>query len=302
MPSVQTVSRRPFSDGYGEIWSGAGDLMSLPPDDVTDAFRKRGAVLFRGFSSDRTSFKTFTDQLCGGFLNYEGGASARGKVDGQETVLTVTEPSMLHGIPLHGEMYYTKRRPDLLFFYCERPAAEDGETTVADGTALYRGLSPETRRYFTERRIKYVCTYPDGRWQQLFQTEDVADVAAYCDENDMTFSQRNDRSIITEYVTSAVSQPLFHEGPAFINNIFTMVRWEQAGFGLRVVRDEKGEPLSPWIVDELQELERRETRPVEWRPGDLLMVDNTRLLHGRRAFTDTNRSIFVRLGSVSGEL
>jgi hypothetical protein len=86
---------------------------------------------------------------------------------------------------------------------------------------------------------------------------------------------------------------------SFINNIFTMARWEQAGFGMRLVRDENGAPLDSKIIDELQRVEERLTHPVSWRSGDILMVDNTRMLHGRRAFKDTSRSIFVRLG---GEL
>ncbi len=303
MPSGSSFSRAPLTEGYGEVWSGTADtpLTALDASEAKAALRRHGVVLFRGFRADRTSFKEFTDRLCGAFMNYEGGASARSKVDGQETVLTVTEPSMLHGIPLHGEMYYTKHRPDLLFFFCERPAAQDGETTVADGTALYRGLSQRTRDFFEICRIKYVCTYPDGRWQQLFQSDRVSDVEEYCRDNDMNFRRNDDGSIVTEYLTRAVSKPLFHAGPAFINNIFTMVRWEQAGFGIRVVRDEHGKPLAQDIIDELQQLERQETLPVSWRPGDLMMVDNTRMLHGRRSFTDTGRSIFVRLGSLAAE-
>ena len=296
--TITSVLREPLAGGVGEIWNGDPDMAieDLPARDIAAALRKNGALLFRGFQGDTSAFKRFTDGLCPDFMKYEGGASARKKVDGHETLLTVTEPSMLHGIPLHGEMYYMKNRPSVLFFYCKTPASKDGETTVADGVALYHGLKPETRRYFSEHKIKYLCTYPDGRWQQLFHTDAPEDVEAHCKANDLDFHLQPDNSVVTEYVSSAISQPLYCDEPSFINNIFTMVRWEQAGFGQRLVRDENGEPLADEIIEELQDLEQRLTYPVAWRPGDIMMVDNTRMLHGRRAFDDTGRTIFVRLG------
>jgi alpha-ketoglutarate-dependent taurine dioxygenase len=296
--SLNSIVRQPLTERIGEVWSGTSDLSlaDLPASAVARAFRDNGAILFRGFGVDKSAFKAFTDVLCPNFMTYEGGASARQNVNGEDTLLTVTEPSMLHGIPLHGEMYYTSLKPYVLFFYCERPAAENGETTVADGAALYRDLKPETRKYFTDHKIKYVCTYPDGRWQQLFQTESASDVESYCRENNLLFHLQNDNSVVTEYVASAIAQPFYFDEPAFINNIFTMVRWEQAGFDIRVVRDENGERLPGAIIDELQELEIRHTYPVSWQPGDVLMVDNSRLLHGRYAFEDKERTILVRLG------
>jgi alpha-ketoglutarate-dependent taurine dioxygenase len=51
------------------------------------------------------------------------------------------------------------------------------------------------------------------------------------------------------------------------------------------------------IVAELNEVAERITTEISWQTGDILMVDNTRIRHGRRAFSDTQRDIYVRLCS-----
>ncbi|MEM6415800.1 MAG: TauD/TfdA family dioxygenase [Pseudomonadota bacterium] len=301
MVANSIFSKGPLTQDYGQVWESQtkSSIEEISEADVLSAFKENGVLLFRGFSVSTATFKSFTDQVCPGFMNYEGGASARSKVDGESTVLSVTEPTMLHPIPLHGEMYYTKRKPSTLFFYCEKPADVDGETTVADGVEIFKKLQRQTRKFFTDNRIKYICTYPDGRWQQLFKTDTIDDVKAYCEQNELTVYQHDDNSIVTEYRAAAISTPLYCSEPAFINNIFTMVRWEQAGFNLRIVRDENGDKLPAEIIDDIQRVERDLTLPVKWQPGDVLMVDNSRMLHGRRGFEDTSRAIFVRLG---GEL
>jgi alpha-ketoglutarate-dependent taurine dioxygenase len=37
------------------------------------------------------------------------------------------------------------------------------------------------------------------------------------------------------------------------------------------------------------------TGEISWQPGDLVMIDNSRFLHGRRAFNDDRRRIFALL-------
>jgi len=43
----------------------------------------------------------------------------------------------------------------LLWFWCERPAAEGGATTICDGVRLWEALSPQTQRLFQRERVAY---------------------------------------------------------------------------------------------------------------------------------------------------
>jgi hypothetical protein len=209
--------------------------------------------------------------------------------------MTVTEPSHRFGIPLHGEMYYAKERPQILWFHCVRPANEAGQTTVADGATIYQALAADTRAFFETQRIRYICRFPVGRWQNLFKTTDLDVVADYCRRNDLHLRVDGEGSLITEYLTCAISISKYSGARVFINNVFAMTQWEALGMSHRIVRMEDGRPISADILSELRRVEQRTTLEVSWRDGDILMLDNTRLLHGRRAFSDVQREIYVRL-------
>jgi alpha-ketoglutarate-dependent taurine dioxygenase len=271
------------------------DLSDVAPSDIASLFRSVGLLLFRNFDASIPEFKRFTESICQDFMTYEGGASARSIVDNDPTLMTVTEPSHRFGIPLHGEMYYAKERPQILWFFCVRPADEAGETTVADGATVYQALAADTRAFFETRGIRYVCRFPAGRWQSLFKTADLQVVADYCRRNDLHLHVDAEGALITEYRTRAVSNSKYNGARVFINNVFAMTQWEALGMNHRVVRMEDGRPIPEDILSELRRIEHRATREVSWRAGDVLMLDNTRLLHGRRAFTDARREIYVRL-------
>jgi hypothetical protein len=244
------------------------------------------------------SFKALTERVCRDFMSYEGGASARLVIGNDPTVMTVTEPSHSFAIPLHGEMYYTRHRPDILWFYCVRPAERDGETTFAEGSDVLAMLSPPTRGLFEDRGIKYVCTYLDGRWQSLFRTSKLDVVRRHCADNDLTLRiDLGANCIVTEYASRAIGRSRFDDAPVFVNNVFAMTRWESLGFGHRVVRLDDGSHLPEEVVQELQAIEADAAQRVAWQPGDIVMIDNTRFLHGRRAFTDLRREIYVRLSA-----
>ena len=55
--------------------------------------------------------------------------------------------------------------------------------------------------------------------------------------------------------------------------------------------------ISDELMDELNGIAERITTNIDWKKGDILMIDNTRIMHGRRAFKDETREIYIRLCS-----
>ncbi|MEO8890080.1 MAG: TauD/TfdA family dioxygenase, partial [Coleofasciculaceae cyanobacterium] len=53
------------------------------------------------------------------------------------------------------------------------------------------------------------------------------------------------------------------------------------------------------VIDEIQTITEQLIQLVAWQKSDVLMIDNTRLMHGRRAFADNQRDIYVRLCEAS---
>lgn len=288
----------PIVDGMGALIRGSRgtELSALSDSDLLALFRDRNLLLFRGFEVGMERFMALTERLSSSFMTYAGGAFTRERVGDDPTMMTVTAPTQHYPVPLHGEMYYLERRPKILWFHCVRPVKKGGETTFGDGTWIHDNLSDGTRRLFHEKRIRYVIAHPEGLWQEIFQTKDLEEVRRQCEG--MRYSMRvdeRDGSVITEYLSKAIWETLHGGAASFINNIFAMTRWEQAGIETRKVRLEDGSPLPRDVIDELWDVEKQATRDVRWEPGDILMVDNTRFLHGRRAFEDSGREIYVRL-------
>ena len=55
--------------------------------------------------------------------------------------------------------------------------------------------------------------------------------------------------------------------------------------------------LSNVVYEQLASVSAGLTFEVEWQAGDVLMVDNTRMMHGRRPVLDDDRLIWTRFGS-----
>lgn len=290
-------------------------LRTLRAEDVAAHFRRHGALVFRNFAAETEDFLEFTERLCRDFSTYQGGGFRWGALDRQkinniDTLLTVTGSTQSFGIPLHGEMYYMSRRPALLWFYCESPPSSGGETTLCDGAELYGRLSAPAREYFSRHRLKYVRHLLDGEWQVAFQTRELAELRRWCAENETALAEHDDGSVTVEYVSSAVRRGPRAGGDVFINNLLVIHTAEQAiraGLAAEVVelprnacplvvRLEDGSQIPAALVEEIERAADGITFKHAWRKGDVLLIDNTRILHGRKKCADSARNIYVRMG------
>ena len=141
-----------ISEPFGTTIQGSPQekVSDIDPNMVKDLIKDRGVVMFSGFNTPLEEFDRFIRQFSDKFMSYKGGGAVRRKVSEDETLLSTRfdhgrETQDTFGLLLHGEMYYTDNRPVLLWFYCDKPAASDGETTVADGAQIYDALSNESK-------------------------------------------------------------------------------------------------------------------------------------------------------------
>lgn len=289
------------------VKDGQDDLFACHRDTIIQLFQSTGAILFRGFDVDREVFKNFTNDYSSSFMPYIGGTLPREAIDGNETLLSVTGNRAKFAIPLHGEMtYYTKSRPSLLWFYCENPPLQDGETNVCDGIAFYQQLSDAAKILFQTKKINFIRTYPDSVWQKVYQTDDFAQLKAICDENGWNVCLNSDGSITTESIYPAISNTLYGENFAFINNILSILEREaksQAKQAKQIdlirLEDENNPPIPDSVVQEIRQIAERLTLSITWQRGDIMMIDNTRIMHGRNGFSDDQRTILMRLAHLA---
>ncbi len=273
------------------------DATAIDRDFLLDQFAQHGAVLVKGGNLDRPGFVTFTVGFLDNFMEYVGGANNdRGSaMAGSSTVLTVTGGNTLgQAIPLHGEMFYTTYRPATLFFCCQRPADENGETTICDGIALWNALPAEIREMFEARKIRYRRIYTDDAWKKVYKTDDIAAVKKICEETGVEFIENEDGSIETVYVDWA-----WHDTSAGRSFINSMIVWASREFIAKIddsqVRFEDGSMIPPEVLYKIHEIAEGLTENIAWEPGMVAIVDNRRVMHGRRAYKDEGRDIIMRL-------
>lgn len=278
--------------------SALRDPERLDTQSVRDAFRAHGAVLIKGCDFGRQAFVDLTERFPIRFMEYVGGANNdRGSAFGQsKTVLTVTGGAVAkQAIPLHGEMFYTRPYPQTLFFCCIRPADADGQTTICDGIALWNALPEDVQKVFLDNKLRYRRVYTDDAWKKVYKTDDLQEVKAICGETGVSFTEHPDGSVETVHVTYAWHD---HEaGRAFVNSVLVWAAREYlAGIDDSKVRFEDGSELPKELLYRIHGIAEELTLDIGWEPGMVAIVDNTRVMHGRRAYEDTDRDIIMRLG------
>lgn len=306
------MKTHPTFDYFGLTIEGQDDpdLENLDTEEVKKLFKSNGALLFSGFDVNVEKFEKFTNLFSDNYMDHTGGGSLRKVInkDGDGTILSVdysydkkksdfeSGSQKTFPLPLHSDRSYTKTQPPLMWFYCVQPAKEIGETILCDGVGLYEEFSSDTRNFLSKNPIKYIRNYPDGEWQLWAKSESIEGVRRYCDENDLVLTVNPDKSITTESTKMAVVKPRWTEHTAFVNSIL-IVQWQEDAMSSNrsIVRMHDGSRIPEDILAEIRGTSDRLTREVSWKPGQIAMVDNTRMLHGRREFNDRNREIYVRM-------
>lgn len=307
------ITINPLYDKFGSIISATGkvDIRELDKIKVINLFNCSGVVLFRGFDLNTDKFKKLTELFSTNFMSFLGGRYSRKMINGDKTFLSVRESMIKEdnlatpledngdnlAIPLHGEMYYKKKKPTLIWFYCANPALKDGETIVCDGVKLYNNLNPSTQNLFEEKRIKYISKFCEEKWQQIYGTNDLNIVKQICEEDNIQLRINPDKSLTLEYVCSAIVKSRCGQHKVFMNSVLPVVKQEELLGEIKAsnVKFEDCTKIPEAVIKEVQEVAAKLTYPIKWQKHDVLMVDNTRVLHGRKAFSDNQRDIYIRL-------
>lgn len=293
----------PMQDHFGivlhaENGETAGDI---PKETVAELLKAHGAVLFSGFKAGRDDFDDFTDRVTGDYMNYRGGGYIRKEVAKKALLSTRydhgRETQMTFGLPLHGEMYYTDARPACLWFYCTRPADSAGQTTACDGAEVYRRLPQAWTDLLHDKRLMFLRVYRDGEWQKIYQTDDADEACRFAEGNGISVEfDETERTMRTKYLVHAVLPTRWGGHTAYINNLLPVVMQMNMGRGdTSTVWFEDGSPIPPELMAEVERIQDDLIVDLNWTPGDFALLDNSRTMHGRRAFEDVDREVYLRM-------
>jgi alpha-ketoglutarate-dependent taurine dioxygenase len=287
---------------------GSRELPDLSRDDIESKLLEHGAILFRGFGVDSQEKLASVVKILGGrALDYVDGNSPRKKLGGG--VYTSTEYPPEYFISLHNELSYSNRWPSRLFFCCAIAPGDGGETPIADSRAILHALPSDVRDAFESRKVKYIRNLHGGRglgpsWQATFETDDREAVEEFCRDTDSDFRWNDDGSLtVTQIRPATATHPRsgqsvwFNQADQFHPSTHPKPIYESM-MALYAGREEQipqtatfgdGTPIDVAMLDAVRQTVAAETRTFRWQQGDLLMVDNLLVAHGRRPFTGPRR-------------
>lgn len=292
-----------ISEPFGSTIEGTPQekVGDLDPKTVRELIKTRGTVIFSGFGTPLAEFEQYIRQFGDDFMNYQGGSYVRQKVSADDTLLSTRsaiprDKEDSYELPLHGEMYYTNSRPVIMWFFCERPADKDGETTVCDGRQIYDALSRDSKELLAKKKLKYIRRYKDSEWQRIYQTDDVNQAIKFCSGNGLSAHAEDGRVLATEYLAPGVIKSRWGDQLVYINSMLPVL-WQEQQFGrtTSLVRLEDGSKIPQELIDEVVAAQKHLIIPMAWQRGDFAVLDNTRTMHGRRPFADPQRNIFLRM-------
>jgi alpha-ketoglutarate-dependent taurine dioxygenase len=282
------------------------DLGEATRNLTTEALRTVGGVLFRGFRvATPLDFRRFAASFGQPLASYEFASTPRSKVFAG--VYSSTEYPAHQHIPLHNEQSYTRAWPSRIWFHCMKPSETGGETPIADSRLVHERLPASLRDTFAERELLYVRNYSDALdlpWQRVFGTEERSEVERYCAMQGIEWEWKRDGGLRTRQRCQAVLQHpesgewlwfnqahLFHLSalePSTRTSLLAAVGEadlpRNAYFG-------DGTPIADELLDTVRAAYRETEVAFAWEAGDVLMLDNRLVAHGRRPFTGERKVI-----------
>ena len=272
-------------------------LDTLDRPSVMEMLADAGFILLRGFAASLSEFSRLVRRM-----------SAR---------ITLDPARSLHGgvaqkvdagfdaIGLHCENGNSPFMPHLCWFFCERAAAIGSETTVCDGYRVWDALTPAAQRAFLDKDIVYSRNVEAARWKSFVfhslqgkkEIEDITlvDLLSLAHGRSGTVIRASaGGSIYYEFQVPAARKTLFSDRIAFANSILgPSYNYEKP----RITFADR-EEIPPSLMNEVVRATEAMTVDVAWQDGDVLLIDNTRVMHGRRAILDPRRTIYNALSFI----
>lgn len=260
-----------------------------------------GGILFRGFNLiNELDFEQVVRSLNPNLGNYTGGDSPRTKIS--EKIYTSTEYPPEFSISLHHEKSFSNTYPYHVYFFCQIPPHEGGETPILDSRKLYQSLTPELIDTFKNKKLKYIMNLHSGSgigrsWRDSYEVNDKEALEKILKTFKINYRWKEDDILeVHEIVQPIIKHPLSNEYVFFSQ----ADQWHISNLDKEIV-DAMSEIIpeenffhnclhgdgSEINIEHLQEIrEKMQENMVTfpWKKGDLLMLDNIISMHGRMPY------------------
>ncbi len=148
--------------------------------------------------------------------------------------------------------------------------------------------------------MKYVNVIRRAAWQRMFQIDSPEQFAPILAKMSNVVDPTMDAegTLCVGYLARALV-PNRRGKTAYADSVYTFPGTEPEEYtdGLKKTWSmlEDG-PLPDDVRDELTAVCQRFAIPIQWQPGDVALIDNWSVLHGRLAYSDPRRRILAAFG------
>lgn len=274
----------------------AADMRHLDTEELLSELAETGVLLFRHGAET-------VDEFCD-FVKRHSSRLSLDPARAMEGGAAQLVDAGTDAVGLHCENGNSPFWPDLTWFYCKEAPRKGSQTTVCDGAVVLRQLSPHTRDFFLQNEIRYSRNVQADKWKRLVMHytpsinhldqvsfEHLQRIISNDPNTQITYNSA-DESIGYDFTVSAIQGSALSHQPAFANSILgPSYNYEKP----RITVATSGHPIPAAMMDEVIRVSDAATIPVNWDDNDFVMIDNRRVMHGRRAIVDTRRKIFNAL-------
>jgi hypothetical protein len=272
--------------------------------ELVAAASTTGTVLFRGFplKTDK-DFDRFLSAFGLPNFAYEDSMSNAVRVNRTPRVFTANEAPPDVTIFFHHEMAQTPLYPSRLFFFCEQPAATGGATPLCRSDVLWERLverCPQFARDCEAKGLRYSNVMPPsadmqsgmGRsWQSTLKSQTREEAEARLRGLGYEWTWLEDGSL---RATTPVLRAVYDLGDgrkSFFNQLIAaFCGWKDSrNDPAKAITFGDGTPLDRDAVMTAVAMAEELAFDVPWQQGDVALVDNYVVMHGRRTFTGTRK-------------
>lgn len=267
---------------------GEAGILSLDTLTIAALYRRHGALLLRGFGADVDAFRRFARQFCSTSVVNE--SPGRAPIDPASQIFSVN--AGVEAFALHPELSRVPWKPDAAFFACLSTLDGDGATTICDGIELARALPDEVRMAIEGRRLCYATPAWPSVLEYWLGTATPSDALLNAPPAGCPYRFARDRQgqFIRYFTRPALHKPMFADELAF-GNFLLFARFNNNLRDFPLLDD-----LSPVPEAWLQAIKAAGDATmvtIDWRFGDVLMLDNTRFMHGRTAIREPDKRLIA---------
>ena len=308
-------SQQSYPSGlFPSVVTGAGDVAAFIAANKTaiDAgLAQSGSVLFRGFDvPDAQAFDAAITAYGEDGFSYADSLSNAVRVNITPRAFTANEAPPDVSIFLHHEMAQTPLYPAKLFFYCEIAPGEGGATPLCRSDILYERLietAPETAAKFEALGVRYTNIMPpapdsesgQGRsWRDTLGAADKAGAEKRLTDLGYSFTWNPDNSLRATTPVLYAVRTLPDGRKVFFNQLIAAFRgWKDArNDPSKSVTFGDGSPIDLAVMQDAIQIADELSYDLSWQAGDIALLDNFIVMHGRRPYKGKRRVLASLVG------